>query len=139
MMAMANIHTSQYCLPHKRFCIGHYNIDSIGFGCKIFFSLFLIPIYGWWNKSVLLCTPYTFVLDEQAHTHRDWTEHDFEMCKLPDKWISSFSHLHHTGMITTNMHTRVPVVVQSSSASTYCFNALLNKSSEKLFFISISI
>lgn len=34
---------------------------------------------------------------------------------------------------------RVPVVVQSSSASTYCFNALLNKSSEKLFFISISI
>lgn len=67
----------------------------------------------------------------QAHS-----EHDFEMCKLLDKWISSFYFSLCICIIRVwlprTMHALVPVVVQSSHQH-HNYNALLNESNEKLF------
>lgn len=83
--------TVWYCLglPHyKRLRSGHCN------GCKI--SLFAV-------------FPFQFIDDADDCT---WAfckrvNMTLKMCKLLDKWISSFSYLHHTGMITVyTVHTR---------------------------------
>lgn len=64
-------------------------------------------------------------------------EHDFEMCKLLDKQISSFSYLHHTGMIISLLLfffacILVPVVVQSR-AFAFSYNAVLNEFNARNF------